>query len=177
MQRVLVLGSSGSGKSTFVSRLAATTGLPTISLDAIYWQPGWEPSDSSSFGHRIKELASGDRWIIDGNYLSTGAGELRRDRADTIIWFDLPRHVCMTGIFARIAKTYGRVRPEMAAGCPERIDLEFFRYVWTYRTQQRPKLMKYFESLRSDQKLICFNSRAEADNFIAHLAAASAGVN
>lgn len=177
MQRVLVLGSSGSGKSTFVSRLAATTGLPAISLDAIYWKPGWQPSDSISFGHRVGELALGERWIMDGNYLSNGAGDLRRDRADTILWFDLPRHVCMRGILTRIARTYGQVRPEMAAGCPEQIDLEFFRYVWTYRAQQRPKLMKYFESMRSDQKLICFNSRAESDSFITHLAAASAGAN
>jgi adenylate kinase family enzyme len=174
MQRVLVLGSSGSGKSTFVNRLAKAIGLPIISLDAIYWKPGWQPSDPVSFGQRIKELALGDRWIMDGNYISQGAGDLRRDRADTILWFDLPRHVCMRGILSRIARTYGNVRPEMAAGCPERIDLEFFRYVWTYRARQRPKLLKYFEGLRSDQKLICFNGRAEADDFIANLSTVAA---
>ena len=69
---------------------------------------------------------------MDGNYTSA-RGELRRDVCDTVIWFDLPRATCMMGILTRIAKSYGQVRPEMAPGCPEKIDFEFFRYVWTYR--------------------------------------------
>jgi hypothetical protein len=55
----------------------------------------------------------------------------------------------------------------MAPGCPEQIDLEFLRYVWTYRRQQRPKLLEYFEGLRADQDLICFNSRKQADDYLA----------
>jgi adenylate kinase family enzyme len=107
---------------------------------------------------------------MDGNYMGFGAGELRRGLADTVIWFDLPRHVCMTGIMKRIIVSYGRVRPEMAPGCPERIDFEFIRYVWTFRQQQRPKLLEFFEGLRSDQDLICFNSRKQADDYLAGLA-------
>ena len=59
----------------------------------------------------------------------------------------------MIGILSRIATSYGRVRPEMAEGCPERINAEFFRYVWTYRRVQRPKLLQYLEGLRADQIL------------------------
>ncbi len=76
----------------------------------------------------------------------------------------------MTGIVTRIATSYGRVRPEMARGCPERIDFEFFRYVWTYRRLQRPKLLRYFEGLRPDQALICFTQRAQADRYLANIA-------
>jgi adenylate kinase family enzyme len=104
---------------------------------------------------------------MDGNYISHGGSDLRRKFADTVIWFDLPRHMCMTGIMTRIVKSYGTVRPEMAPGCPEQIDLEFLRYVWTYRRQQRPKLLEYFEGLRADQDLICFNSRKQADDYLA----------
>ena len=60
----------------------------------------------------------------------------------------------MLGITRRIAGSYGQVRPEMAEGCPEKIDLEFFRYVWTFRRQQRPKLLDYFRGLRADQSLV-----------------------
>ncbi len=91
------------------------------------------------------EIARQPQWVMDGNYTRHGAGELRRQTSDTVIWFDLPRRSCMLGIMRRIAGSYGRVRPEMAEGCPERLDFEFFRYVWTYRRQQRPKLLDYFK--------------------------------
>jgi hypothetical protein len=57
----------------------------------------------------------------------------------------------------------------MAPGCPEKIDLEFFRYVWTYRRRQRPNLLRYFEGLRPDQSLICFTNRAQADRYLTGL--------
>jgi adenylate kinase family enzyme len=175
MQRVLVMGSSGSGKSTFARRLAKATGLPFVSLDALYWQPGWQPSEPEPFGLRVTEAASAPGWIMDGNY-TRFAGELRRERADTVIWFDLPRHVCMSGIMTRIVGSYGQVRPEMAPGCPERIDLEFLRYVWTYRQQQRPRLLEFFEGLRADQELICFNNREQAESYLAGVTPSSAAM-
>ena len=170
MQRVLVMGSSGSGKSTFAQRLSAITGLPIVSIDALFWKPGWVESDRDEFRERLEKATRQPRWIMDGNYTSA-AGELRRDVCDTVIWFDLPRATCMMGILTRIAKSYGKVRPEMAEGCPEKFDFEFFRYVWRYRAQQRPVLLKYFEALRPDQSLICFKQRSEADRYLDGLAA------
>src|SRR5262245_12135384 len=146
MQRVLVMGSSGSGKSTFARRLSAITGIPMLSLDALFWKPGWVGSDRAEFRARVAEATRQPRWIQDGNY-TPAEGQLRRGSSDTVIWFDLPRATCMLGILTRIATSYGRVRPEMAEGCPEKIDLEFFRYVWTYREEQRPKLLAFFEGL------------------------------
>ncbi len=171
------MGSSGSGKSTFAQRLSAMTGIPMVSLDALFWKPGWVPSEAAEFETRVTEAARLPRWIMDGNYTSSGAGDLRRSLADAIIWFDLPRRTCMTGILTRIATSYGRVRPEMAAGCPEKIDLEFFRYVWTYRRQQRPKLLQYFDGLRPDQALICFTSRTQADRYLTDVAPTARAVS
>ncbi len=170
MQRVLVMGSSGSGKSTFARRLSDMTGIPFVSLDALYWKPGWVASDNTEFGARVAEVARRPQWVMDGNFTRYGAGELRREVSDTVIWFDLPRATCMFGILGRIARSYGRVRPEMAVGCPERIDLDFFRYVWTYRQQQRPKLLDYFQGLRADQSLVCFTERGQADEYLKDLA-------
>ena len=76
----------------------------------------------------------------------------------------------MLGIMKRIAGSYGRVRPEMAEGCPEKIDFEFFRYVWTYRRQQRPKLLDYFQGLRADQSLVCFTDRTQANDYLKEIA-------
>jgi len=147
-----------------------------VSLDAFYWQSGWLPSDPVAFESRVKDAAMSERWIMDGNYISL-AGELRRDRADAIIWFDLPRHVCMLGILSRIVKGYGRVRPGMAAGCPERFDMEFFRYVWTFSEKQKPALIAYLDRRRLDQKLLRFTKRAEADSYLADIETALAGMH
>ena len=170
MQRVLVMGSSGSGKSTFARRLSELTGIPFVSLDALYWRPGWVASDNAGFEERVTEVARQPRWVMDGNYTRYGAGELRRRTSDTVIWFDLPRRSCMLGITKRIAGSYGQVRPEMADGCQERMDFEFFRYVWTYRQKQRPKLLDYFQGLRADQSLVCFTDRMQASDYLKAIA-------
>ncbi len=171
MQRILVMGSSGSGKSTFARQLSGITGIPVVSIDALFWKPGWVESDRAEFRERLADVTRQPRWIMDGNYTSAW-GELRRDVSDTVIWFDLPRATCMMGILTRIAKSYGKVRPEMAPGCPEKIDLEFFRYVWTYREKQRPTLLAFFEGLRPDQTFITFTNRAQADRYLSDLAPA-----
>jgi adenylate kinase family enzyme len=170
MQRVLVMGSSGSGKSTFARRLSEMTGIPFVSLDALFWKPGWVASDNAAFGRRVAEVVRQPRWVMDGNYISSGAGELRRQLSDTVIWFDLPRRSCMFGIMKRIAGSHGQVRPEMAEGCPEKFDFEFFRYVWTYRRQQRPKLLDYFQGLRPDQSFVCFTDRTQANDYLTAIA-------
>ncbi|MBN9006384.1 MAG: DNA topology modulation protein [Rhizobiales bacterium] len=170
MQRVLVMGSSGSGKSTFARKLSAMTGIPIISLDALFWKPGWSPSVAAEFEQRVTEAMNAPCWIMDGDYLAHVVN-LRRERADTAIWFDLPRVTCMIGVMTRIATSYGRVRAEMAPGCPERIDLEFLRYVWTYRRKRRPRLISFVESFRADQTMIRFVHRAEADRYLHDLAA------
>ena len=171
MQRILVMGSSGSGKSTFSRRLSAITGIPMVSVDALYWKPGWVESAKDEFHERLSAAARQPRWIMDGNFTSHLV-ELRRDACDTLIWFDLPRVTCMVGILTRIAKCYGQVRPEMAPGCPEKVDLEFFRYVWKFRENVRPKLVAYFDGLRPDQTFITFTNRAQADRYLSDLAPA-----
>jgi adenylate kinase family enzyme len=146
------------------------TGLPFVSLDALYWKAGWVASDNAEFGARVAEVARRPQWVMDGNFTRHGAGELRRQLCDAVIWFDLPRSSCVFGIMRRIAGSHGKVRPEMAESCPERIDFEFFRYVWTYRPQQRPKLLDYFQGLRADQSLVCFTDRTQANGYLKQIA-------
>jgi|GEM_PF-6982669 len=83
MQRVLIVGPSGAGKSWLAKRIAARTGLPVVHLDREFWQPGWVETAKPVWRARVKELAAGERWIMDGDYGGTLA--LRMERADTPI--------------------------------------------------------------------------------------------
>lgn len=166
MRRVLVMGCSGSGKSTFARTLAGKLGIPFVSLDRLFWQPGWREPDMQDFTANVTREAEKPAWVIDGNYMRYGAAELRRERADVIFWFDLPRWICMVSVLRRIVTRYGSVRPEMAPGCPEHFDWVFLRYVWTYRAVHRPRELSYFAALRADQRLVTFTTRAQAATFL-----------
>ncbi len=100
MQRVSVVGCSGSGKSTVGRQLARDLGVPYIELDSIYHQPGWVSLPREEFRRRVTEAAAADRWVIDGNY-SSSVQDLVWARADTVVWLDLPRRTVMRQVIWR----------------------------------------------------------------------------
>lgn len=99
-RRISVVGTSGSGKTTWAKRIADRLAVPFVELDAINHQPGWTPLDRNEFRRRIAELADTDAWVIDGNYRSV-VGEVIWKRADTVVWLDPPRWVVMRQIVGR----------------------------------------------------------------------------
>jgi adenylate kinase family enzyme len=139
MRRVLVIGISGAGKSTFSRALAAKTGLPLIHLDTEFWRPGWKITPREQWRAKVAELIEREAWIMDGSFGATL--DLRLPRADTVVWFDYPRHACLRRALWRVATTYGRVREDLAPGCPEKLDLEFLRYIWDFNANSRPQIV------------------------------------
>ncbi len=138
MQRILIIGMSGAGKSTFARALAVRTGLPLIHLDRQFWRPGWTVTPRPEWRQRVTELVAAERWIIEGNY--GGTLDLRLPRADTVLWFDYPRWIAYPRIAKRVVIGYGRVRPDMAPGCPEQLDWEFLRWIWAFPRIERPAI-------------------------------------
>lgn len=139
MERVLVLGCCGAGKTRLSAHLARRLGLPLIHLDAHYWRPGWSPTPTEEWRREVERLAAGERWVMDGNFKSSL--DLRLPRADTVIFLDFGRARCLAGVLRRWVRWYGRVRPDLGEGCPERIDGEFLRYVWSFREVVRPQVL------------------------------------
>ena len=168
MPRILVCGCSGSGKTTFSRKLGALVGLTSTSLDSLHWNPGWIESDHQTLRARVAPLLAEENWIIDGNYLSA-LGDLHLSRATHVIFFDLPRWKCLLGAFLRIIKHQGKVRPDMAPGCPERFDFVFFRYIWNFRAKVRPQLATAFRAMRPDQRRFVFHRHGDADAFLARV--------
>jgi adenylate kinase family enzyme len=101
MQRVSVVGSSASGKTTIARALEELLGMPHLELDAVFHQPGWQPKSDEEFRAEVAAFAEGDRWVIDGNYTSHGVAQLVWPRADTVVWMDPPRAVVMGRVVRR----------------------------------------------------------------------------
>ena len=169
MQRVLVIGISGAGKSTFSRALAARTGLPLIHLDTEFWQPGWKITPRQEWRAKVAQLVERESWIMDGNYGSSL--DLRLPRADTVLWFDYPRHVCLRRVFWRIATTYGRVREDLAPGCPEQLDPEFLRFVWDFNTKSRPQIVAMLAEHGQHVQPIVFRRDRDVARFLDRLGA------
>ena len=91
----------------------------------------------------VEEAVLADGWVFDGNY--SRSFTIRGERADTLIWLDMPRTLCLARVVRRISAGYGRVRPDMAKGCPERLDLGFLRYVWTFPRHSTPELTRFYD--------------------------------
>ncbi len=164
MNRIAVVGCSGAGKSTLTRALAARTGIPAFHLDQLYWQPGWKPHpDSAAFRAAVDGIIAGERWILDGGFFDS-LGPARFERADAVVLFDLPARLCLYRAVKRWLTYRGEARPDLAPGCPEKFDLEFYRYILTYRAKQLPQaqalIAQYFNGrlvrIRSDAERAAF---------------------
>jgi adenylate kinase family enzyme len=163
MERILVIGSPGAGKSTLARRIAEARDLPVIHLDREYWQPHWVEPSKAAWAERVADLAARPAWVMDGNYSGTLQGRL--SRATTVVWLDLARWRCMLRILKRVLRYRGTVRPDMAEGCPERFSLEFLRFVWTYPRRSRPGTEALMHHLRPDQRGVILKTPREVAAF------------
>ena len=163
MKRILVTGCCGSGKSTFSGKLAKATGLPLIHLDKHFWKPGWRPSSTEPWREIVRNLIQSDEWIIDGNY--AGTFDLRMPRATTIINFDLSMYLCLFRCMKRTFFAGSTPRSDMAEGCVERYDLNFYKHVWNFPRISVPKFNKAIDEYFSGE-LITFSSDEEARVFL-----------
>lgn len=169
MRKVLVIGSGGSGKSTFANSLSGITGLPVLHLDQHYWRPGWQAPAAHEWDAVIAELLTRECWIMDGNY--GGTLEARLAACDTVIFLDMPRRISMLRVLRRWLSLRGQIRTDVAEGCPERLTWSFLEWVWTYPARRRPKIMRRLQELAPDQSVAILRSPAEVDKYLKRVAA------
>ena len=160
MNRVLVIGCPGSGKSTFSRALHQATGIPLFHLDRMYWNADGTIVDPSVFHERLKSALQNDAWIVDGNYASTM--QQRMQACDTIVFLDYPKEVCLAGVRER----RGKARPDMPWVEPENEeDAEFIAFIQNFRAQSRPKIMQLLEEYDS-KDIYVFENRSQAAEFL-----------
>jgi len=98
-QRISVVGTSGSGKTTTATQIAQRLGIPHVELDALHWGPNWTPAPLDVFRERTAQALSDDAWAVDGNY--SKVRDIVWSRADTVVWLDYTLPVIMWQLVQR----------------------------------------------------------------------------
>lgn len=177
MRRVSVVGNSGSGKTHFSSSLSTLLGVPHVELDAIHHLPNWQPIDSTTFIDEVAAIASSDAWVIDGNYRAVVSEGPVWQRADTVVWLDLPRRVVMRAIVARTLRRIvrrevlwnGNREPlrNLYAWDPQK---SVIRWAWT---QHAAYQHRYGSAMSADERahlhFVRLRSRADAARWLESL--------
>lgn len=150
--RIVVVGTSGVGKTTLAKAIAAALAIPHVELDALHWDPGWTAmsiADPNEFIRRVTQATAGDAWVVDGNYGM--AQQVTWPRATHLVWLDYDRPVIMWRV---IRRTLVRAvcRTELWSG-----NVELWRHLvrpshpirWAWSTWRRRRTE--FEELLSQQ--------------------------
>ncbi len=166
-KRIAIIGPGGAGKSTLARQMGEKTGLPVVHLDAVYWHEGWTETPKDVWEQTVREMARQPQWIMDGNY--GGTMELRLAAADTIIFLDLPPLLCVWRVVRRWRRYRRESRPDMAPGCPEKVDFAFVKWIWNYRRDRRLDILARMNKCAEGRRLVHLQSPGQVRRFLAML--------
>ena len=177
MERVSVVGNSGSGESRLAGRLAEILAVPHVELDAIHHLADWEPIDPGEFLARVAAVAATEGWVIDGNYRPVVVDGPVWQRADTVVWLDLPRRRAMVQVMCRTLRRIIR-REQLWNGNRERLrnlyawdpNTSIIRWSWTQHAKYRERCGSAMTSPALDHiEFIRLRSYDEIERWLASL--------
>lgn len=165
MDRIMITGFSGCGKSTLARRLGDILGIEPTHMDALHWLPGWKESSDEHKINLLRPVLKRDRWIVEGSYRRILWRE-RINGADTIIFLDYNRFLCLWHVIKRRVQYAGKTRPDMGEGCKEKLDLEFIKWVLIDGRRKRKKMFAELSELEKSKDIYIFRSMRETEKFV-----------
>lgn len=168
MNKILVTGNAGSGKSTLSRRIGDKLPIPVYSLDKVVWKPGWEKASDTEKRKGIEKLISKDKWIIDG--VSSQVLEV----ADTVIFLDYPMMTCYSRVLKRNWRYLFRSRPELPENCPEILIIwELVKIIWNFDRKYKYNVIDQINKFKHSKKIIHISSNDELEKFMTSLLSTS----
>jgi adenylate kinase family enzyme len=166
-KRIVILGPSGTGKTTLCRILGEKFNISTLHLDSIYWIRDWNHLNKEQFQTKMSNyLKKHDEWVIDGNYTNNLHFKWRLQLASTIILLDYGQQCALKGIHERAKKFKHTTRSDMAEGCIEGIDQVFLKYVSTFSREKIPWLKAIINKYGSNKEIYVFRSRKELNKWL-----------
>lgn len=156
MERICIIGGSGTGKTTLSNNLGKELNLPVYHIDGIHHLKDWKIRDKNERDKIILEKAAQSKWIIDGTYRSTL--QQRLEKADYIIYLDYSSFAQIKGVLKRFIKNHGKEKEEIP-GCKEQMSWEFFWFVVNWRKNKRTEILERIDKIDNNKVHIFKNRR------------------
>jgi len=164
MEKIVIIGSSGSGKTTVSRELGSILNIKVFHMDRLFWQGDWIKVTKDNRVDILQHLVQEKQWIIEGNYINST--ELHLIAADTIIFLDAPPLVCLLHIIKRYRKYYGLSRRDIPDGCREKLTMLRILKVLSFPLRERKTLQQKLSDFET-KKIIRLRSKKEVEVFLA----------
>lgn len=173
----MIIGFSGCGKSTLARQMGEILGIEPTHMDALHWLPGWVESSREYKIELLKPVLEREKWIVEGSYRKVLWRE-RFEKADTIIFLDFNRFLCLWRIIKRRIMYNNKTRPDMGKDCKEKLDFEFLK--WVVRDGRKKRKSNYgllnFLENEKQKNVYIFKSPRELEKFLQNIKISTKGM-
>ncbi len=159
MDKIIIIGCPGAGKSTFSQKLRDITNLPLYHLDLLYHKENKTTISKEEFDVHLTEILKKDKWIIDGNYQRTL--EMRLKACDTVFLLDYTTDICLSGAKSRIG-----IKRNDLPWIEEKLDEEFKKKIINFSHDKLPQIYELLSKYQNNKNTIIFKTREEASNYL-----------
>ena len=161
MNKILITGNTGSGKTTVSGAIGRAFNIPVYSLDSVVWTSGWTKASAVERRKETEKIISNQSWVVDGVCSRT------LKAADTIVVLDLPLGVCLANIIKRFIKNGPGTRQGLPKQCPEIIGVfKALKLAFIYQRQTRPKILGLIEECPPSKKIVVIRARQEISSIL-----------
>ncbi|MDO4662793.1 MAG: DNA topology modulation protein [Tissierellia bacterium] len=165
MQKISIIGSGGSGKTTLANKLSDKLGIKVYHLNKIWRKNEDEHISQEEFEKIQKDIIdNNDSFIFDGNYNNTL--DLRLDASDTIIFLDFPTGANISRSVKKNLTEKNSDNKDPSLDRTDKINVKYIRWLANYNKEERPKILSKLDDLKLKKRIVIINTEAKRDLFL-----------